>query len=100
MLSFIIYKSIMCVAIFAVSLGIAAYSTWWERKFAGLLQDRWGPSRAGWWGLLQRMKYGVVQTAKTGQKKPMRLLAQGVVIRQFCLIIRYMLRAGMMLRLL
>lgn len=58
MLSFIIYKSIICVVIFAVSLGIAAYSTWWERKFAGLLQDRWGPSRAGWFGLLQPLADG------------------------------------------
>ncbi len=58
MLSYIIYKSIICVVIFAVSLGVAAYSTWWERKFAGLLQDRWGPSRAGWAGLLQPLADG------------------------------------------
>src|SRR3954467_10292591 len=58
MTEFILYKSIMCVAVFAVSLGIAAYSTWWERKFAGLLQDRWGPSRAGKWGLLQPLADG------------------------------------------
>lgn len=58
MLEFIIYKSIICVVVFAVSLGIAAYSTWWERKFAGLLQDRWGPSRAGAWGLLQPLADG------------------------------------------
>src|ERR1044071_9492091 len=55
---FILYKSIMCLAVFAVSLGIAAYSTWWERKFAGLLQDRWGPSRAGPWGLFQPLADG------------------------------------------
>ena len=58
MLSFILYKTIICVIIFALSLGIAAYSTWWERKFAALLQDRWGPSRAGWWGLLQPVADG------------------------------------------
>lgn len=55
---FIIYKSVIALAVFAVSLGIAAYSTWWERKFAGLLQDRWGPSRAGKWGLLQPLADG------------------------------------------
>ncbi|MDI1354125.1 MAG: NADH-quinone oxidoreductase subunit NuoH [bacterium] len=55
---FLFYKSLLCLAVFAVSLGIAAYSTWWERKFAGLLQDRWGPSRAGWWGLLQPLADG------------------------------------------
>ena len=58
MATFIIYKSIICLVVFALSLGIAAYSTWWERKFAGLLQDRWGPSRAGVWGLLQPLADG------------------------------------------
>jgi NADH-quinone oxidoreductase subunit H len=55
---FILYKSIICILVFAISLAIAAYSTWWERKFAGLLQDRWGPSRAGKWGLLQPLADG------------------------------------------
>jgi NADH-quinone oxidoreductase subunit H len=58
MASFILYKSIICLVVFVLSLGIAAYSTWWERKFAGLLQDRWGPSRAGIWGLLQPLADG------------------------------------------
>jgi NADH-quinone oxidoreductase subunit H len=58
MATFILYKSIICLVVFALSLGIAAYSTWWERKFAGLLQDRWGPSRAGLWGLLQPLADG------------------------------------------
>lgn len=56
--SFIIYKAIICVAVFAISLGIAAYSTWWERKFAGWLQDRYGPKRAGPFGLLQPLADG------------------------------------------
>jgi NADH-quinone oxidoreductase subunit H len=56
--SFIIYKAIICVAVFGVSLGIAAYSTWWERKFAGWLQDRYGPKRAGPFGLLQPLADG------------------------------------------
>jgi len=58
MTGLIIYKAIMCVAVFAVSLGVAAYSTWWERKFAAFLQDRKGPSRAGKWGLLQPLADG------------------------------------------
>src|ERR1041385_3027016 len=58
MAEFILYKSIVCILVFAVSLGIAAYSTWWERKFAALLQDRWGPSRAGPWGLFQPLADG------------------------------------------
>lgn len=58
MISFIIYKAIVCIAVFALSLGVAAYSTWWERKFASFLQDRVGPDRAGPWGLLQPLADG------------------------------------------
>jgi len=58
MLTFIIYKLILCVAVFALSLGIAAYSTLWERKLSALLQDRVGPDRAGPFGLLQPLADG------------------------------------------
>ena len=59
MTAFIIYKSIMCLAVFLLSLGVAAYATLWERKFAAFLQDRKGPSRAGPAGLLQPIADGV-----------------------------------------
>jgi len=58
MLSLIIYKAIVCVAVFLLALGVAAYATLWERKFAAFLQDRKGPSRAGKWGLLQPLADG------------------------------------------
>ena len=58
MLAFVIYKAVLCVIIFAISLGVAAYSTWWERKFASFLQDRVGPNRAGPIGLLQPLADG------------------------------------------
>jgi len=58
MITFIIYKAILCVAVFGISLGIAAYSTLWERKFASFLQDRVGPDRAGPWGILQPLADG------------------------------------------
>lgn len=58
MVAFIIYKFIICAIIFAISLGVAAYATWWERKFASFLQDRVGPNRAGPFGLLQPLADG------------------------------------------
>ncbi len=52
------YKIILCVIVFAISLGIAAYMTWGERKVAAILQDRVGPARAGKFGLLQPLADG------------------------------------------
>lgn len=48
-----LWKALIIIVIFAITLGVAAYSTWAERKVAGYIQDRPGPNRAGWGGLLQ-----------------------------------------------
>lgn len=55
----LIYKIILCVVVFAISLGAAAYMTWGERKIAAILQDRVGPNRAGPFGLLQPIADGI-----------------------------------------
>jgi NADH-quinone oxidoreductase subunit H len=57
--TYIIFKIVLVVAVFAISLGIAAYSTYAERKIAAFLQDRVGPDRAGPFGLLQPLADGV-----------------------------------------
>jgi NADH-quinone oxidoreductase subunit H len=49
----VIEKFVLIVVVVLVSLGFAMYSTWGERKVAAALQDRPGPNRAGWFGLLQ-----------------------------------------------
>ncbi|MGL4630602.1 MAG: NADH-quinone oxidoreductase subunit NuoH [Leadbetterella sp.] len=49
----ILTKAIIILVIFAISLGIAAYETYFERVFAAWFQDRVGPDRAGPFGLLQ-----------------------------------------------
>ena len=46
-LAFILQKMGLITVIFLVTLGIAAYSTYGERKVAAFLQDRLGPDRAG-----------------------------------------------------
>jgi NADH-quinone oxidoreductase subunit H len=56
---FIIEKLGLITALFFLTLGIAAYSTYGERKVAAFLQDRVGPDRAGPFGILQPIADGV-----------------------------------------
>ncbi len=55
----IIEKLILIVVVVSVSLGVAMYSTYFERKVAAFMQDRIGPNRAGPFGILQPLADGV-----------------------------------------
>ncbi len=71
--------------VFAITLGVAAYSTYGERKIAAFLQDRLGPSNAGPWGLLQPIADGVKMFTKedfipTQSERWLFILAPGAFI--------------------
>jgi NADH-quinone oxidoreductase subunit H len=59
MSDFLIYKLILTGSVFGLTLFVAAYSTYAERKVAAFLQDRIGPDRAGPFGIFQPLADGL-----------------------------------------
>jgi NADH-quinone oxidoreductase subunit H len=52
-IDFFLQKGGLILAIFGLTLGVATYSTYAERKVAAFMQDRIGPNRAGPFGIFQ-----------------------------------------------
>lgn len=63
-LAFYFEKLIMVLIVFAITMLVALYATYGERKIAGFIQDRYGPNRAGIFGLLQPVCDGAKLFAK------------------------------------
>lgn len=89
-MEFLIVKFGLVVLVFLVSLGIAAYSTYAERKIAAFLQDRVGPDRAGPFGLLQPIADGVKMFMKeeiipTNADKALFILGPCIMMMTACL---------------
>lgn len=59
MSDFLVYKLVLVASIFGITLLIAMYSTYFERKVAAFIQDRVGPDRAGPFGILQPLADGI-----------------------------------------
>jgi len=57
--TFLLVSIVKIVIAFAVLLTAVAYTVWLERKVVGHIQNRWGPTRVGPFGLLQPLADGV-----------------------------------------
>jgi NADH-quinone oxidoreductase subunit H len=89
-ISFVIEKFILVTIIFAISLLIAMYSTYAERKVAAFLQDRLGPDRAGPFGILQPLADGVKMFMKeeiipTNASKWLFMVGPGLAMLTACI---------------
>src|SRR5882672_5260024 len=56
---FILVSIIKVALVFFIVMTAAAYTVWLERKLIGRMQNRWGPTRVGPFGLLQPMADGI-----------------------------------------
>ncbi len=88
LVSFLIFFLLSCLKIavvLAIFLGAVAYTVLLERKLVGRIQNRWGPSRVGPFGLMQPMADGLKLFLKedllpTNVYRPLYILAPMIAL--------------------
>jgi NADH-quinone oxidoreductase subunit H len=83
-------KSIIVLVAFAITLLIATYSTYAERKVAAFLQDRVGPDRAGPYGIFQPLAdagkfFFKEEIIPTDANKFLFIIAPGIAMFTACI---------------
>src|SRR5436305_15316980 len=58
-LQFVLISAAKSVVVIFILLTSVAYAVWLERKVVGRMQNRWGPTRVGPFGLLQPLADGL-----------------------------------------
>ena len=84
-LTFLTIAVIKIAITLGVLLTVVAYTVWLERKVVGRMQNRWGPSRVGPFGLLQPLADGIKFLLKEDLTPPyvekhIYLLAPGLAL--------------------
>ncbi|HEV2113653.1 MAG TPA: NADH-quinone oxidoreductase subunit NuoH [Terriglobales bacterium] len=59
MITYLIIAAVKSALVLFVLLTAVAYTVWLERKVVGRMQNRWGPTRVGPFGLLQPLADGI-----------------------------------------
>src|SRR3954463_5736352 len=85
MLAYLIFTIIKIIVVTHVLLGAVAYTVWLERKVIGRMQNRWGPTRVGPFGLLQPIADGLKFIVKEdllppGVNRPLFVLAPAIAV--------------------
>jgi NADH-quinone oxidoreductase subunit H len=68
--TFIVISIVKSLAVITVLLTAVAYSVWLERKVSARIQNRWGPTRVGLFGLLQPLADGAKFIFKEDMTQP------------------------------